>query len=232
MALAITRQELSAPELRKAARSRDANAARRMLAIALVLEGCFREEAAGELRHGPATLRDGCIATSNQGVRRTTLKGLPDWWTAALRARRHRSRATGRPWWPVGSRLEIWFMGEARVGQRGARPRAVRDHRCTWAWLSGAVCPERAVDAAAVLPEVTVEAMNFHLAPQIPRGRHDPGTNSMPVSAARSGSRGRPPSGWGRSRGSSGSIAAQRSSGTGGFAMPRRTLNIQLRQAF
>ena len=70
--------------------------------------------------------------------------------------------------------LEIWFMDEARVGQqgtltriwakRGTRPRAVRDHRYTWAWIFGAVCPERAVGAAVVLPEVNVEAMNIHLA--------------------------------------------------------------------
>jgi hypothetical protein len=40
MAVPITRQELSAAALRQAAaRSRDANAARRMLALALVLEG-------------------------------------------------------------------------------------------------------------------------------------------------------------------------------------------------
>ena len=47
MVVAITRDELSAGELRReAARCRDANAARRMLALALVLEGCSREEAA------------------------------------------------------------------------------------------------------------------------------------------------------------------------------------------
>jgi hypothetical protein len=44
----ITRTELSAVELRRAAaRSREADAARRMLAIALVLEGKSRREAAG-----------------------------------------------------------------------------------------------------------------------------------------------------------------------------------------
>jgi hypothetical protein len=65
-------------------------------------------------------------------------------------------------------------MDEARVGQqgtlarvwakRGTRPRAVRDRRYTWAWLFGAVCPERGVGAAVVLPHVNVEAMNIHLA--------------------------------------------------------------------
>ena len=47
MAVAITRQDLTAAELRReAARSRDAKAARRMLALALVLEGQSREAAA------------------------------------------------------------------------------------------------------------------------------------------------------------------------------------------
>ncbi len=47
MAVAITREGLSAADLRReAARSRDADAARRMLAIALVLDGHSREDAA------------------------------------------------------------------------------------------------------------------------------------------------------------------------------------------
>jgi len=45
----------------------------------------------------------------------------------------------------------------------------VRDHRCTWAYLFGAVCPERGVGAGLVLPHVNVEAMNIHLA-EISRG--------------------------------------------------------------
>ena len=73
-----------------------------------------------------------------------------------------------------GMPVEIWFMDEARVGQqgtltriwakRGTRPRAVRDHRYTWAYLFGAVCPKRGVGAAVVMPTVNVEAMNIHLA--------------------------------------------------------------------
>lgn len=47
MAVAITRQDLSAAALRQAAvHSRDANAARRMLALALILEGQSRTDAA------------------------------------------------------------------------------------------------------------------------------------------------------------------------------------------
>lgn len=59
MALAITRQDLSAAELRReAARCRDSKATRRMLAIALVLEGFSREEAAESCGMDRQTLRD------------------------------------------------------------------------------------------------------------------------------------------------------------------------------
>ena len=101
-----------------------------------------------------------------------------------------------------GTPIEVWFMDEARVGQlgvsrseiawgtltriwakRGTRPRAVRDRRYTWTYLFGAVCPERGVGAAIVLPlgtgepvpDVNVEAMNLHLAEiskQITAGVH------------------------------------------------------------
>src|SRR4051812_42171050 len=75
--------------------------------------------------------------------------------------------AAGRP-------VEIWFTDEARVGQqgtltrvwakRGSRPRAPRDRRFEWAYLFGAICPQRSVGAAIIMPEVNVEAMNEHLA--------------------------------------------------------------------
>ena len=74
--------------------------------------------------------------------------------------------AQGRP-------IEIWFQDEARVGQKGtltriwarigSRPRAPRDTRYEWAYLFGAVCPERAVGAALVMPFADSEAMNLHL---------------------------------------------------------------------
>jgi transposase len=47
---------------------------------------------------------------------------------------------------------------------RGSRPPAVRDDRHDSAWLFGAVCPERAVGAAVVMPWVSSEAMSEHLA--------------------------------------------------------------------
>jgi transposase len=59
MAVAIMRRELSATALRQAAaRSRDANAARRMLALALVLDGQSREDAAEACGMDRQTLRD------------------------------------------------------------------------------------------------------------------------------------------------------------------------------
>ena len=59
MAVEVTRRDLSADELRReAARSRDANAARRMLAIALVLEAHRRQDAAEMCGMDRQTLRD------------------------------------------------------------------------------------------------------------------------------------------------------------------------------
>lgn len=69
--------------------------------------------------------------------------------------------------------IEIWFQDEARIGQKGtltriwacvgSRPRAPRDSRYEWAYLFGAVCHQRAVGAALVLPYADSQAMNLHL---------------------------------------------------------------------
>jgi len=88
-----------------------------------------------------------------------------------------------------GKPVEVWFQDEARVGQqgtltrvwarRGTRPRAPRDRRYAWAYLFGAVCPERAIGAGLVLPHVNTEAMGLHLA-EI--GRHvAPGAHALVV---------------------------------------------------
>jgi hypothetical protein len=77
-------------------------------------------------------------------------------------------------------------MADARVGQqgtltrvwarRGTRPRAPRDTRHQWAFagsvepvaftgsLAGAVCPARGAAVGLMLPFVSTEAMNAHLA--------------------------------------------------------------------
>src|SRR4051795_11141436 len=74
MTIAITRHEPGAGELRReAARCRDARAARRMLALALVLEGSSREEAARAAGMDRQTLRDWVHRYNAEG-----LAGLSD----------------------------------------------------------------------------------------------------------------------------------------------------------
>jgi hypothetical protein len=86
--------------------------------------------------------------------------------------------ATGKP-------IEIWFQDEARVGQqgtleyiwapRGSRPRAVRDNRHDSVYLLGALCHERAVGAAIIMPAANSDAMNEHLkeiSTQVAPGAH------------------------------------------------------------
>src|SRR5689334_23481747 len=74
MTVAITRQELGAVELRReAARCRDARAARRLLALGLVLEGSSRAEAARHAGMDRQTLRDWVHRYNAEG-----LAGLSD----------------------------------------------------------------------------------------------------------------------------------------------------------
>jgi len=74
MAIAVTRTDLSARELRGAAsRAKDAKAARRMLAIAQVLEGVDRRTAAESCGMDRQTLRDWVHRYNAEG-----LEGLSD----------------------------------------------------------------------------------------------------------------------------------------------------------
>jgi transposase len=69
MTVAVTRQELNAAELRReAVRCRDAAAARRMLALASVLEGSSREAAARAAGMDRQTLRDWVHRHNAQGL--------------------------------------------------------------------------------------------------------------------------------------------------------------------
>ncbi len=69
MAVLVTRQDHSAAELRRAAaRSSDANVARRMLAIALVLEGASREDEAESCGMDRQTLRDWVHRCNAEGI--------------------------------------------------------------------------------------------------------------------------------------------------------------------
>ena len=74
----------------------------------------------------------------------------------------------------AGTPIEIWFQNEARVGQQGthayiwapigARPLMVRDNRHDFAYILGAICPQRGVGAAMITPAANTEMMNLHLA--------------------------------------------------------------------
>ena len=85
----------------------------------------------------------------------------------------------------AGTPIEIWFQDEAGVGQKGthariwaeigSRPPMVCDNRHDSAYLFGAICPDRAVGAAIIMPTVNTEAMNEHLSEisaQIAPGAH------------------------------------------------------------
>ena len=69
MAVAIERDELSAGELRAAARrSKDVAQARRLLALALVLEGASRTQAAEAAGMDRQTLRDWVHPYNEEGI--------------------------------------------------------------------------------------------------------------------------------------------------------------------
>ena len=84
-----------------------------------------------------------------------------------------------------GKPIEIWYQDEARVGQKGTHayvwapvgscPLMVRDSRHDSAYLFAAICPDRGVGAAIIMPAVNTEAMNEHLAEistQVAAGAH------------------------------------------------------------
>ena len=73
-----------------------------------------------------------------------------------------------------GKRIALWFMDEARVGQkgrlchrwwsRGRRPPGRCDGRFGWVYLFAAVEPATGRNVALVLPEATTTTMNLFLA--------------------------------------------------------------------
>src|SRR4051812_46762663 len=110
MTIAITRREPGAGELRReAARCRDAAASRRMLALALVLEGSSRAEAARAAGMDRQTLRD--------WVHRYNAEGLP--------GLRDRPRSGRRPRLSPGQEAEL-----ATAVERGPDPD--RDGAVRW----------------------------------------------------------------------------------------------------
>jgi transposase len=78
MTAAITRLELTASELRAAAgKTKDARASRRMLAIALVLEGVDRKRAAETCGMDRQTLRDWIDRYNTEGLAGLTNRHSP-----------------------------------------------------------------------------------------------------------------------------------------------------------
>jgi transposase len=74
----------------------------------------------------------------------------------------------------AGTKIEVWFQDEARIGQknkitrrwarRGTRPRAASDQRTASTYLFGAICPEEGKGAGLVLPFCNRTTMALHLA--------------------------------------------------------------------
>jgi hypothetical protein len=72
-----------------------------------------------------------------------------------------------------GTRVEVWFQDEARIGQKnsltrvwgqtGSRPAAPKDLGFASAYVFGAVCPSQGKDAALIMPICNTAAMNHHL---------------------------------------------------------------------
>ena len=86
---------------------------------------------------------------------------------------------------PIGTKIEIWFQDEARIGQknglvrqwakRGTRPRQPADQRYESVYLFGAICPARGTGAALALPFANTGTMQLHLdeiSSQVAKGSH------------------------------------------------------------
>ncbi len=94
MAVEITRRELSAADLRReAARAKDAKASRRMLALAFVLDGRTRTEAAESCGMDRQTLRDWVHRYNEEGLAGLIDRPLPGR-TPMLSAEQMRELAT------------------------------------------------------------------------------------------------------------------------------------------
>lgn len=69
--------------------------------------------------------------------------------------------------------VEIWFQDEARVGQRGtvtrlwarkgSRPRVIRQQQFEYAYIFGAVCPQKDKAVGLVMPTIGTFCMQKHL---------------------------------------------------------------------
>ena len=151
----ITWTEHTADELLDLARDcRDAKQAARARAVAMILEGASRTEAARAQGMDLQILRDWVLRYNAEGFEAQVTSRL-------------RPEALAGP-------VEIWFQDEARVGQKGMttrvwargkrRPRIVRDYRYGCVWLFGATCAARGVGIGHVAERANTASMNEHLA--------------------------------------------------------------------
>lgn len=70
-------------------------------------------------------------------------------------------------------KIEVWWQDESRIGQQGSlsrvwatkgtRPRVVRQKQFLSTYIFGAVCPDRDVGCALILPECNSGMMQIHL---------------------------------------------------------------------
>jgi len=75
---------------------------------------------------------------------------------------------------PPCTEIELWWHDEARIRQknkitrrwarRGTRPSAPHDQRTAWAYIFGAICPEKGKGAGLVRPYCDTQAMAAQLA--------------------------------------------------------------------
>jgi len=81
--------------------------------------------------------------------------------------------------------IEVWWQDESRIGQQGSlsrvwatkgtRPRVVRQRQFLSTYIFGAVCPDRDVGCALILPECNAGMMQIHLdeiAKKVKKGNH------------------------------------------------------------
>lgn len=71
------------------------------------------------------------------------------------------------------SQIEVWWQDEMRVGQQGSlsrvwadkgtRPRVVRQRQFLSTYIFGAICPDRDVGCALILPECNAGMVQIHL---------------------------------------------------------------------
>jgi transposase len=181
MTVKITRHELTAPDLRRAAgRSSEASAARRMLAIALVLEGHSRQVAAIQCGMDRQTLRD--------WVHRYNAEGL-----AGLLDRPH----GGGPKPLLSSDQLEQVAGWVRAGPEPERDGVIRWRRVD---LREKIAAEfavrlhersvgkqlrrlgfRRISVRPRHPRADVEAQEAHKKLCCPRRRHNPGARPRPA---------------------------------------------------